>query len=325
MSPERRKPQSPLLRRVSRETRPKQAVGRNRSEDRLVAALAGSEIYLDYQRAFTRGTGLPLALQEPDSVHLVQQGRKPNSRFCLVMAKTHKACAACYRLQHRLEREARLKTRTLKCFAGLCESAVPVRIGERLVAFLHTGRVMLRPPTRAGFNRVAATLLKWGAEVDFKSLEDVYFQTRVLKRTQYLALLRLVEVFAGHLAACGNGLLLRTRAREPAVVAKARAFMTAHYADGLTQAEVARAVNSSASYFSKHFRQATGMSFIDFLGRVRVEQAKSLLQNPSLRVGAIAFEVGFRSVSQFNRTFKRLTGRSPKTFRHREFGSIGPG
>ena len=82
--------------------------------------------------------------------------------------------------------------------------------------------------------------------------------------------------------------------------------------------QVAQAANASATYFSKRFKKATGMTFIDYLGRVRVEKAKNLLQNPNLRVSAIALEVGFQSVSQFNRTFKKVTGRSPKQLRPRK-------
>jgi AraC-like DNA-binding protein len=78
---------------------------------------------------------------------------------------------------------------------------------------------------------------------------------------------------------------------------------------------VARAVNASATYLSKRFKEATGMTFIDYLGRIRVEKAKNLLRNPNLRVSSIALEVGFQSVSQFNRTFKKVTGRSPKQLR----------
>ena len=78
---------------------------------------------------------------------------------------------------------------------------------------------------------------------------------------------------------------------------------------------MARAVNASATYFSKRFKETTGMTFIDYLGRVRVEKAKNLLRNPNLRISAIALEVGFQSVSQFNRTFKKVTGRPPKQLR----------
>ena len=281
----------------------------------FVAALAKSQLYLDYQRAFTRGTGLPLAMQEPGRVHSVKYDKFPKSAFCVLIAKTNKACEACFSLQQKLERDAGLEPRTLKCFAGLCETAIPVRVGENLIAFLHTGQVMLHLPTRAGFNRVAATLLKWGAKVDLKSFEDAYFQTRVLRPAQYHSLIQLLRVFAGHLAACGDELSLRTQDREPPAVTKARAYMKTHFAEDLRRSHVARAVNSSATYFSKSFKQATGMSFTDYIGRVRIEQAKNLLQNPSLRVIDIAFEVGFQSVSQFNRTFKKITGRSPKRFR----------
>jgi AraC-like DNA-binding protein/ligand-binding sensor protein len=295
----------------------KRSTNRSYSKNPLVEALARSQMYLDYQCAFTQGTGLPLVLQEPDRVHLVQFGRSAKTPFCVLVAKASKACAACYAVQQQLEREAKLEPRTLRCFAGLCESAIPVRVAENLIAFLHTGQVLLHPPTKSGFNRVAAALLKWGAKVDLKSLEDAYFQTRVLRPAQYQSLIWLLGIFAGHLAACGNELLLRTQEREPPVVAKARAFLSANYTEVMTRAQVARAVNSSATYFSKRFKETTGMSFIDYTGRVRVEQAKNLLQNPSLRISNIAFEIGFQSVSQFNRTFKRVTGRSPKKFRAR--------
>jgi AraC-like DNA-binding protein/ligand-binding sensor protein len=286
-----------------------------RSRDLRVAALSESQIYHDYERAFTKGTGLPLALHEPEMFRLVQYYSKEESPFCELMGKTHKTCAACYALQQQLAREARMEVKTLKCFAGLCESAVPVRVGEDLIAFLHTGQVLLRQLTQRQFNRVAATLLKWGIEVDLQSAEEAYFQTQVLPSAQYKSLLRLLTIFAGHLAAIGDELFLQAKAGEPAAVVKARRFIDVHHAEGLSLHRVARAVNASATYLSKRFKEATGMTFIDYLGRIRVEKAKNLLRNPNLRVSSIALEVGFQSVSQFNRTFKKVTGRSPKQLR----------
>jgi AraC-like DNA-binding protein len=193
-----------------------------------------------------------------------------------------------------------------------------VRVGGDLIALLHTGQVLLQQPTRRRFNRVAATLLKWGIEVDVQSAKEAYFQTRVMSPAQYESLIRLLTIFAGHLATIGDELLLRANAGEPVAVVKARRFVDAHHAEELSLSRVARAVNASATYFSKRFKEATGMTFIDYLGRVRVEKAKNLLQNPNLRISAIALEVGFQSVSQFNRTFKKVTGRSPKQLRPRQ-------
>jgi AraC-like DNA-binding protein len=71
----------------------------------------------------------------------------------------------------------------------------------------------------------------------------------------------------------------------------------------------------SASYFSEKFKQATGMNFVEYVARARIEKTRNLLQNPNLRISEIAFEVGFQSLSQFNRAFKKVVGQSPSEYR----------
>jgi AraC-like DNA-binding protein len=286
-----------------------------RLDDSHAEALSRSQIYLDYERAFTRGTGLPLALHAPAMIRLARYAKQQENPFCALMARTRTACAACYALQLKLEQETKLESTTLRCFAGMCESVAPVRVGGRVIAFLHTGQVFLQPATRRQFSRVAATLLKWGADVDLKRAEEAYFHTRVIPPARYKSLLKLVAIFAGHLANCADTLLLRAKVAEPPAVAKARLFIKAHQAEELSLARVAQAVNVSASYFSSRFKATTGMTFVDYVTRVRVEKAKALLQNSYLRISEIAFEVGFQSISQFDRAFKRVTGQSPRNFR----------
>jgi AraC-like DNA-binding protein len=63
------------------------------------------------------------------------------------------------------------------------------------------------------------------------------------------------------------------------------------------------------------FKQATGLTFTDYLARVRVEKVKNLLLNPHKRISEAAFEAGFQSLSQFNRVFKKIEGLSPSDFR----------
>ena len=69
------------------------------------------------------------------------------------------------------------------------------------------------------------------------------------------------------------------------------------------------------SYFSEKFKEATGINFVEYVARTRVEKARNLLQNPNLRISEIAFDVGFQSLSQFNRAFKAITGQSPREHR----------
>jgi YesN/AraC family two-component response regulator len=75
-------------------------------------------------------------------------------------------------------------------------------------------------------------------------------------------------------------------------------------------------------YFCKLFRKTTGLTFTDYLGRVRVEKAKNLLLNPHLRVSEIAYTVGFQSLTHFNRIFRKTTGEAPTAFRDNGITSI---
>jgi AraC-like DNA-binding protein len=188
-------------------------------------------------------------------------------------------------------------------------------VGDRLIAFLHTGQVLLEQPTRTKFNRIAAALLAWGAQADLKKLEDAYFHTRVLSPAQYQSFVRLLGIFAEHLAGCSNQLLLQSQTNEATAIGQARLYISEHQNQDLSLKSVAAAVNLSAGYFSELFKKSIGLTFIEYLARVRIEQAKNLLQNPRLRVTDIAFQCGFGSLSQFNRTFKKISRQSPQRFR----------
>ena len=286
-----------------------------KSSQRTLEVLSESQVYRDYERAFTQGTGLPLTLHGPDMLSVIRYPKKQENPFCALMAKTNQSCAGCYALQCKLEQEAQLEPKTLKCFAGLCETAVPVRVGDKLIAFLQTGQILLHRPDRAQFNKIAQQLIEWGAQVDLKRVEEAFFNTRVLTKQQYESLIRLLTIFAEHLASCGNALMLAHEHAEAPAVERARHHIHEHSGDELSLGAVARVVNMSASYFSEKFKQATGMNFVEYVARTRIEKARNLLQNPNLRISEIAFDVGFQSLSQFNRAFKNVTGKAPTAYR----------
>jgi len=283
----------------------------------MIAQLKQSQIYRDYEQAFRETTGLPLSLRSIEAFDLPHQGDPKENPFCALMATTNHSCASCLQLQKKVEEEAALEPKTLKCFAGLCDSAVPIRVGENLVAFLQTGQIFLHSPSKKEFSVVTRQLLKWGAQVDLKKLEEAYFQTRVVTKKQYESILRLLTIFAQHLASMSNQLMVKEESSEPPVITKARVYIAEHQDDDLTLAQVAQSVNTSAFYFCKMFKKATGMTFTDYLARVRVEKVKNLLLNPHKRVSEAAFEAGFQSLSQFNRVFRKIAGESPSTYRER--------
>jgi ligand-binding sensor protein len=67
---------------------------------------------------------------------------------------------------------------TVTCFAGLCETAVPVRVGERVIGHLQTGQVSLNKPNADQFEKITKQLIEWGVNSDLPKLEDAYFHSR---------------------------------------------------------------------------------------------------------------------------------------------------
>ena len=287
----------------------------------LVAQLRRAQIYRDYETAFRETTGLPIALRPVEGIDLPLDGDPREAPFCALMARSNHSCAACLQLQRRVEEEARLEPKTLRCFAGLCDSAVPVRVGENVVAFLQTGQVLPRAPTRAGLNRAARALLRYGAEADIKRLEEAYFQTRVVPKRHYDSIIRLLGIFAQHLATVSNQLMVQSATAEAPAITRAKRLIAERHTEELSLGEMARAVNMSAFYFCKSFRRATGMTFTDYLARVRVEKVRNLLLNPHKRISEAAYEAGFQSLSQFNRVFRRIASETPTAYRVRLHGN----
>jgi AraC-like DNA-binding protein len=296
------------------------AAAGNRS---VASLLRESKIFVDYEGAFREATGLPINLRAPESLQLSHHGDPNESPFCALMANTNRSCAACLQMQRKIELESGMAAKSLRCFAGLCDSAVPVRVGENVVAFLTTGQILLHKPTREQFAKTTRALLKWGAEVDLKRLEEAYFQTRVISKKQYESVIRLLSVFAQHLSSLSNQLIVAKDTAESPAITRARVFITEHHSDPVALADVARAVNMSAFHFCKTFRKATGMTFTAYLARVRVEKVKNLMLNPNKRVSEAAFDAGFQSLSQFNRVFRRVTGEAPSAYRRRIHPSRG--
>ncbi len=164
------------------------------------------------------------------------------------------------------------------CFANLCESAVPLRVGGDLLGFLQTGEVMLRKPTRSQFSNIAQFLTDLATKGELKEAEKTWFQTKVLSHKQYESVLRLLEIFALHLGMVANQLVIQRDHAEPPSITRARQFIADHRSEELTLATVAKAVNMSSYYFCKTFKKVSGLNFTDYLARVLRRIRRRLLR-----------------------------------------------
>lgn len=279
----------------------------------LVDALVGSKVYQEYEQAFAEATGLPVSLQPVESWHLPHHHRKNENPFCAMMAKKNASCAACLRTNQRLSEAAANEPRTMACSSGLSETAVPLRLGDRLIGFLRTGQVFNRKPTAAQFNRHAKRFSEAG--LDMKEVQEAYLSTRVVPSKKYESMVKMLAIFAQQLSSMGNQIVVRQENQEPPMVARAREYIQGRIGDKLSLAEVAKAVHTSTFYFCKMFKKATHLTFTNYVSRLRVERAKAQLLNPNLRVSEIAYETGFQSLTHFNRVFRKIVGSSPTAYR----------
>lgn len=95
----------------------------------------------------------------------------------------------------------------------------------------------------------------------------------------------------------------------------AKQYIQRHYNEPITLEDVCAATGFSVSYFSTMFKKETGEGFSKYLTRVRVEQAKTLLQDTNLSITEICERVGYSDLKHFTGTFKKLTSLNPAQYR----------
>ncbi|MDY2807329.1 MAG: helix-turn-helix transcriptional regulator, partial [Oscillospiraceae bacterium] len=74
-------------------------------------------------------------------------------------------------------------------------------------------------------------------------------------------------------------------------------------------------VGLSPKYFSRYFKEQTGVPFSQYVNRFRVDRAKRLLAEPQSQVKLVAQQVGFENVNTFIRVFKSFEGISPGIYK----------
>lgn len=254
----------------------------NHARERFVENLAESDLFQQYQKAFHTLTDLPLTLESvSEDVHLEQVS-------------------------------------TRKGVAGVVETMVPVRVGKTVVAAMKTGGVRLAPANAETFAPVAKALLDGDHSAAEINAARLHFEhVPVMTPERYDAALAILKSFALQLGENAHRLLFANTTHEPEAVRNAKHFIMEHLAEPMSLEGVARNVSVSPFHFCKLFKRSTGLTFTDFVNRARVEKAKRLLLRPDARITEVAYDVGFQSLSHFNRSFRRIAAESPSEFRNR--------
>ncbi len=292
------------------------------TRQRVFEKLQESSLYQTYRRAFREATGLPLVMVfvESGDSNPCRGGANQNL-FCQLLNCRGRTCEECVATNQALCDNANEKARSVSCFAGLTETAVPVRCGKMTIGILKTGQVFNKVPVAAQFKRTAAALKKLGySDAQLAELKLAYFESPVIDDSRYRGMITILTAFAIQLGDLANRIMLEQVNHEPPAVTRAKKFIMNHLDEPLSLDTVANEVGVSSYYFCKLFKHATDLTFTEFVNRQRIEWAKRKLLEPDARVTEAAFDVGYQSLSQFNRSFSKIVGESPTQFRQRMLG-----
>jgi AraC-like DNA-binding protein len=275
-----------------------------------------SEFFRNYQTAFAAGTGLPLDFVPADEpLRLPYVGHENESTFCRLLREGTGQSWETANALVLTEAEMNGNATTTTTIGGMMETAITIRYSNNTIGYLRLGQARQSQPTEAGFKQVMARLTEKRGLYDMTRLKEAYFEVTVIPINRYTGIVEMVNVFAHQLKDHINRLVLMRLKVEPPAVARAKKFIVENIIENLSLNQVASHSGVSPFYLCNSFKKATGMTLTEFIGRLRIEKAKKILLNSLLSVSEIAYDVGFNSLSQFNRMFSRYVGASPTKFR----------
>jgi len=279
--------------------------------------LSQSREFLEFGQSIRQLTRVPIGIYDATLTRekSIAEGLS-NSPLCDLIWSVpglHEACIACNRKFCRLAVECGHGIR-YRCHRGLIDMAVPVFAQGRHVANIFSGQLLPSPPSADGLRAFLRQNRDLGLDPD--DVREAYFRAPYLPMAAVDSLLDLISFFAAHV--CGDGSpedAAHIGGADP--ILQARRYVDTHFREPISLADAAAHAALSPWQLSRGFHKSVGMPFIKYLNRRRTQQAKKLLSGEKESVSAAAYDAGFTSISQFNRTFRAVEGCTPQQYRSR--------
>jgi len=144
---------------------------------------------------------------------------------------------------------------------------------------------------------------------------------KMFDMTSFEKILELIKIF--HILSLSNeytilnatGTSLEVKGDDNLKIDIVYEYVRNHFSSKITVDQVAKQINMTVPAFCRFFKKTTNKTFVKFVNEFRVTHACDLLSKQSNSIMEIAFECGFVNLSNFNRAFKKITGKSPSAFR----------
>ncbi len=150
------------------------------------------------------------------------------------------------------------------------------------------------------------------AKAHFAAIREAQGAERILK---FLDLLLAVNAHPHQKRLSALNVTLPDFKAQKSRIADVVDHITTHFADDINVEQAAAMASMSTTAFSRNFQKLTGIRFSDFVTKVRIGQACSMLQVTDDKIATICHEVGFRNIANFNRHFLKVKEMTPSAYR----------
>lgn len=151
---------------------------------------------------------------------------------------------------------------------------------------------------------------KGGMVYHFKVRQD--YLPDLLKMQDYQVMR---EWFVNKILNSCQNILTKKYEKSVSIIEQAKDYILNHFNSDLSLDDISRIVNISPFYFSKIFKEETGVNFIDYLTNIRIEKAKELLLSTDLSMKEICAKIGYSDPNYFSRAFKKNVGVTPTEYK----------
>ncbi|MGO4528723.1 response regulator [Paenibacillus sp. 2TAF8] len=104
------------------------------------------------------------------------------------------------------------------------------------------------------------------------------------------------------------------------LVAEAVQYLKEHYRTKIKLQQLANHIHVNAAYLGQQFKREMGVSFSEYVHRLRIEEARRMLRRTNMKISDIAFELGYHDAEYFTEKFKALTGELPSLYKNNNQG-----
>ncbi len=241
------------------------------------------------------------------------------SGYCAALrAATANSCHGCGHCD-RENLQAAIETKQVQCYcchAGMTELIVPLfDESGTYIGSITSGQFRRREQKNLTRAQVYEMAQKYNLPPE--EIYDYYKKSVSLTQTQIEGLISYLETIGRLLAREYSHVVLMHSIDAPERIQAIKQYVEKNYQHSLSLTSVAKDFFLSPGYFAHMFRNEVGVPFNIYLNRFRILKAREMLIGTNLSITTIAYQCGFRSLSQFNRSFKTFAGTSPSAYREK--------